>query len=182
MPALSPQSASSDLHAGAVPVLSHYLHQLAQMLDKAAMHQAGPALLAQRLAPDMFTLGQQVQIAAGFAQRAVAPLVGLAAPSLGEGDAADLAELQRRVAQAQAFVSALQPAQFMADSAAPLIQTQAGEAGLAFTPGDFLRLYALPNFFFHLSMAYALLRQAGVPLGKPDFDGWHRYPAGFSFV
>jgi len=42
--------------------------------------------------------------------------------------------------------------------------------------------YAMPNFFFHLCMAYALLRAQGVPLGKPDFDGWHRYAPGFSFV
>jgi len=170
---------SSQLHATAVPVLVHYLRQLLQMLDKAAAH-GGPALLQGRLAPDMFTLGQQVQIAAGFAQRAVAPLVGAEPPSLGEGDAPDLAALRRRVAAALAFVGGLAPAQF--EAAPALLRTRAGEAWLEFVPLDFLRLYALPNFFFHLGMAYALLRQQGVPLGKPDFDGWHQYPAGFSFV
>lgn len=170
---------ATQLHATAVPVLVRYLRQLLQMLDKAAAH-GEPVLLQGRLAPDMFTLGQQVQIAAGFAQRAVAPLVGAQPPSLGEGDAPDLASLRQRVEAALAFVSGLAQAQF--EAAPPLLNTRAGEAWLAFAPLDFLRLYALPNFFFHLGMAYALLRQQGVPLGKPDFDGWHQYPADFSFV
>ena len=177
MQALTP---STDLYAASVPVLSHYLRRLAAMLDKAAGFEEA-ALLRRRLAPDMFDLGQQVQIAAGFAQRACAPLAGLEAPSLGDGDAASLAELQQRVGAALAFVTGLDAERIRAASG-QVLRTQAGEAGLAFEAGEFLRLYALPNFFFHLSMAYALLRQAGVPLGKPDFDGWHAYPAGFRFV
>jgi hypothetical protein len=175
----------SDLYTTAVPVLSRYLRQLELMLEKAARQVAHKtldeqALLGARLAPSMFTLAQQVQTAAGFAQRACAPLIEARAPVLGEGEAPDLAELQRRVAVALAFVDGLDAAEINA-AAGARIRTQAGEAWLEFDAGDFLRLYALPNFFFHLAMAYALLRQAGVPLGKPDFDGWHRYAPGFSF-
>jgi len=169
---------STRLHSATVPVLVHYLRQLLLMLDKAAAHE-GPLLLQGRLAPDMFNLGQQVQIAVGFAQRTVAPLVGAPAPSLGEGDAPDLAVLRQRAAAALAFVSGLEAAQF--EAAPPQLRTLAGEAWVQFAPLDFVRLYALPNFFFHLAMAYALLRQQGVPLGKPDFDGWHQYPAAFTF-
>ncbi len=61
------------------------------------------------------------------------------------------------------------------------LRTQAGDVWLELESADFLQLYALPNCFFHLGMAYALLCQAGVPLGKSDFDGWHRYREGFSF-
>ncbi|CAN5244323.1 DUF1993 family protein [soil metagenome] len=172
----------NERYAASVPVFSHYLRQLLLMLDKARQHAGGDeaALLRARLAPDMFDLVRQVQIAAGFAQRGCAPLAGLLPPSLGEGDAGDLDQLQQRVGRALAFIEGLDPAAIEA-SAGQRIRAQAGDAWLEFEAGEFIRLYALPNFFFHLGMAYALLRRAGVPLGKPDFDGFHRYPAGFSF-
>jgi len=170
---------SSLLFEATVPVLTRYLGQLLLMLDQAEAcvreRQLDDAvLLRQGLTPDMFDLGQQVQIAAGFALRCVAPLLGRTLPALGEGDAQDFAALRRRVAQAQALLSTLGPDDF--------VQTQAGEAALSMPARDFVLSYAMPNFFFHLCMAYALLRAQGVPLGKPDFDGWHRYAPGFSFV
>lgn len=63
----------------------------------------------------------------------------------------------------------------MAGSAQRLCTDQAGQATVTLPGEAFLSQYALPNFFFHLTSAYALLRQQGVPLGKADFDGWHRY-------
>ncbi|MCX2860924.1 DUF1993 family protein [Paucibacter sp. PLA-PC-4] len=136
-------------------------------------------LLQTRLAPDMFTVAQQTHTAAGFAQRTCAPLAEVEMPALGRGDAVSLAELQARLARALNVVESLN-AEAMRASAGRRLRTQAGKAWLELESADFLRLYALPNFF-HLGMAYALLRQAGVPLGKSDFDGWHRYPEGFSF-
>ena len=62
-----------------------------------------------------------------------------------------------------------------------MIQHRAGEALLEQPATDFVRLYGLPNFFFHLTMGYAALRQAGMALGKADFDGFHAYPQGFRF-
>ncbi|MGN6827615.1 DUF1993 family protein [Paucibacter sp. M5-1] len=176
---------SPDLYAASVPVLARYLRRAQAWLDKAAaqLDAAGgseAALLQTRLAPGMFTLAQQIHTAAGFAQRACAPLAEVEMPALGQGDAASLAELQARLARALAFVESLDAAALRA-AAGRRLRTQAGEAWLELESAEFLQLYALPNFFFHLGMAYALLRQAGVPLGKPDFDGWHRYPDGFSF-
>jgi hypothetical protein len=62
-----------------------------------------------------------------------------------------------------------------------VIRHQAGFALLEQTGAEFLHLYGIPNFFFHLTMGYAALRAAGVPLGKADFDGFHSYPADFRF-
>lgn len=174
------------LFEASVPVLSRYLGQLLHMLDLAEAHLlnhggSAAALLRHRLCPGMFDLGQQVQIAAGFALRCVAPLLDRALPALGEGDAQDFAALRRRVAQAQALLSTLGPDDVVLGEEDP-VQTQAGEASLTMSARDFVLSYAMPNFFFHLCMAYALMRQQGVPLGKPDFDGWHAYAPGFSFV
>lgn len=168
-----------------MPVLARYLRCAQAWLDKAAAQLvvAGgseAALLQTRLAPGMLTLAQKIHTAAGFAQRACAPLAEVEMPALGQGDAGSLAELQARLAGALAFIESLDAAAMRAAAGRPL-RTQAGEAWLELESAEFLQLYALPNFFFHLGMAYALLRQAGVPLGKPDFDGWHRYPEGFSF-
>jgi len=177
---------STLLFEASVPVLTRYLGQLLLMLDRAEdcarARQLGDAtLLRQGLTPGMFDLGQQVQIAAGFALRCMAPLIGRALPALGEGDAQDFAALRRRVAQAQALLGTLGPDDLVLGDEDP-VQTQAGEAALSMPAREFVLGYAMPNFFFHLCMAYALLRAQGVPLGKPDFDGWHRYAPGFSFV
>jgi hypothetical protein len=178
-----------DLYTASVPVLSRYLQRLLACLDKAEAHLAAEgvtdaatetALLQSRLAPGMFTLAQQVHTAAGFAQRACAPLAGVEPSALGQGEASSVAELRARVGQALVFIEGLDAA-VIRTAAGRRLRTQAGEALLELEAAEFLQLYALPNFFFHLGMAYALLRQAGVPLGKPDFDGWHRYPEGFSF-
>lgn len=174
-----------------MPVLARYLRCAQDWLDKAAAQlvAAGGSeavLLQTRLAPGMFTLAQQIHTAAGFAQRACAPLadveveVEVEMPALGRGDAVSLAELQARLARALNAVESLN-AEAMRASAGRRLRTQAGEAWLELESADFLQLCALPNCSFHLGMAYALLRQAGVPLGKSDFDGWHRYPEGFSF-
>lgn len=174
------------LYQASVPVLRAYLRQLLSMIDKAASHlercqRSDRDLLRQALTPDMFDLGQQVQIAAGFALRCVAPITGLPMPDLGAGDAEDLGALRGRVALALQTVEAVGPESISVDEESRL-DTVAGEATLNMSARDFVLGYAMPNFFFHLSMAYALLRQHGVPLGKPDFDGLHRYAAGFSFI
>ncbi|NJM81512.1 MAG: DUF1993 domain-containing protein, partial [Tabrizicola sp.] len=62
-----------------------------------------------------------------------------------------------------------------------ILRHRAGFAEIEQSAADFLYLFGLPNFFFHLTMGYAALRAAGVPLGKADFDGFHQYPDGFSF-
>jgi hypothetical protein len=158
------------MYAASVPVFQRYLGQLAKMVD------AGAALgadLQARLAPGMLPLGLQIDIAAQFALRACAPLAGLEVPAFGEASTT-CAALQARIQRTQQFLAGLSPAQ-MADSAQRLYTDQAGQAVVSLPGAEFLSQYALPNFFFHLTCAYALLRQQAVPLGKSDFDGWHVY-------
>lgn len=161
-----------------VPVFARYLFRLMEMLVHAeafCRHHNLPedSLLNARLAPDMLPLGVQVEIAVNFVYRACAPLAGLPVPPFGE-HRESLARLQARVATAQAFLSTLRPEDF-ADAAGRTIHDPAGETTVALDGSTFLQQYALPNFFFHLSMVYALLRQQGLPLSKGDFDGWHVY-------
>ncbi len=171
-PALPP------LFTASVPVFARYLGQLQGLLAKAAAHcvlQCTPeaALLQARLAPDMLPLGVQVEIAVNFVFRACAPLAGQTVPPFGE-HRESLAKLQARAEAAQAFLHTLQPHDFAA-AAERTIHDPAGETTVALDGSTFLQQYALPNFFFHLSMVYALLRQQGLPLSKGDFDGWHVY-------
>ena len=78
-------------------------------------------------------------------------------------------------------MSALTPADF-AGAETRVIAHKAGDAVLSQAGGDYLRLFALPNLWFHLAMAFAIARASGVPVGKADYDGWHSYAPGFSFV
>lgn len=161
-----------DLYAASVPVCQRYLGALQAWLDCADPAQL-PALLHQRLTPDMIPLQGQVEIASNFALRLCFPLTGAAVPDYGSF-AGTPAGLRERLAYVQALLASLKPGDF--DAPPAFIEDQAGQALLRLPPGDFLHLYALPNFFFHCSMAYALLRLHGVPLGKPQFDGFHTYP------
>ncbi len=166
------------LYHASVPVFQRYLRQLQGVLTQAEQHAEHqglpePTLLQARLAPGMLPMAVQVEAAVSFVFRACAPLVGQAVPPFGEHGASFTA-LQARVAEGLAFLDTLQPEDF-ADAALRQITDPAGETFVVLDGGTFLLQYALPNFFFHTSMAYAILRHAGVPLGKADFDGWHVY-------
>ena len=121
----------------------------------------------------MFTCEEQLETVAGFALRATYPLTGKTAPEL-PGGAVDA------LAAAKNAVKALRPAAF--DGAETrVIAHRAGFAELSQPAIAYLQNFALPNLWFHLAMAYAVLRQAGAPVGKADFDGLHAYRTGFSF-
>ena len=165
------------MYEACVPVLQHYLNQLDHMLLKTQRHLATKPeteLLQLRLAPDMMVLWQQVLVAIGFSLRASAPLVEVDAPTI-QFEEKSIEFLRADLQVAQNFLSQLKPEQFI-NRGHLNIQHQAGDAVLDMPASVYLQLYALPNFFFHLSMVYALLRQYGVPLGKHDFDGFHQYP------
>ena len=154
------------MYQPSVPVFRHYLARVAEMVEK-----AGPDAMTFRIA-DAFPAGQQFATAAGFALRIACPLAGREVPSLPQA-------LGPRLAVARAMLGAMSPVEF--DGAETrLIRHTAGLAKLEQTGADFLYLYGLPNFFFHLTMGYGALRAAGVPLGKGDFDGFHAYPEGFA--
>lgn len=136
-------------------------------------------MLAARLTGDMFPFAQQVSTACGFAYRACCPLLNIDAPPLAGGDNT-FEQLEERIEETLRFLHSIDESD-MSKRASTTITTTAGFAERSFTAEDYVFRYAMPNFFFHLSMAYAILRTEGVPVGKGDFDGYHAYPAGFRF-
>ena len=132
------------------------------------IEKAGPAAMAAQVA-DAIPAGQQFATAAGFSLRVACPLAGREVPNLP-------AALAPRLAVARATLGGMRPDEFLG-AEDRRIRHSAGMADLDQSAGDFLYLYGLPNFFFHLTMGYAALRSAGVALGKADFDGLHAYPS-----
>lgn len=164
------------LYAASVPVFGHYLDRAEALVAQA---ETAPEALKGQLAPDMFTGAQQFATAAGFALRTACPLAGREVPEtphLG----LDAEGLRARFAFARAGLAALDPGAFEG-AEDRRISHRAGFAELDQSGTDFLHLFGLPNFFFHLGMGFAVLRQAGLDIGKSDYDGLHDYPAGFRF-
>jgi len=155
------------MYQASVPVFRHYLSRISDIVAV-----AGPDALDAQIA-DSFPARQQFATAAGFALRVTCPLAGREVPDLPQA-------LGPRLAVARAMLGAMTPAEFEG-AETRVIRHQAGFAVLEQTGLEFLQLYGLPNFFFHMTMGYAALRAAGVPLGKADFDGFHAYPADFRF-
>lgn len=169
---------ATGLYAASIPVFLRYLDRLRGLVDAAEAHVNSRALdatdiLNARLAPDMLPFETQVRIAANFALRASFPLAGLEVPPYGEF-AVSFIGLREGIDRATTRLNSLEPAQFDA-SESRLIESRAGDALVSLPAADFLFQYALPNFFFHLTTAYAILRARGVPIGKADFDGLHVY-------
>lgn len=158
-------------------VFLHYLDRLDSLLERVAA--TDPAVAGKQLHPGMAPLLQQARTAIGFTLRVCCPLAGHDIVSF-EGDDFTLDGVRQELARTAAYLAAL-PAGAFDDLAARQVDTVAGFASLHFAGPDYFLLYGLPNFFFHYSMVYAIARQAGVPVGKADFDGFHAYPAGFSF-
>ncbi|MEO8244363.1 MAG: DUF1993 family protein [bacterium] len=150
------------LYTGSVPVFRHYLGQAMRMIDL-----AGPEAMVAQVA-DAFPAGQQFATAAHFSLRVACPLAGREVPDLPSA-------LAPRLAVVRATLGAMRPEEFR-DAGTRRIQHRAGIAELDQSASDFLYLYGMPNFLFHLTMGYAALRSVGVALGKADFDGFHAYP------
>lgn len=170
---------SFGLHSASVPVFQRYLERLDGLVQAARQHAqshglAAAELLGARLAPDMAPFSGQVEMATHFALRACFPLAGRPVPAYGDF-ASDFDGLQGRIARALTLLAELAPADFELVPGRRL-ESQAGSALVSLPASEFLTLYALPNFFFHLGSAYAVLRNQGLPLGKQDFDGFHHYP------
>lgn len=163
-----------SMYQVSVPVFVKTLSNLAAILDKGAAFATArkidpSVLLAYRLAPDMLNLTRQVQIAADHAKRAPARLAGIEAPVY-EDNEASFAELKARIDKTIAFINTLTPGQIEGSEARDIVlkiggnsQTLGGQA--------YLLHNALPNFFFHVTTAYAILRHCGVEIGKKDFIG-----------
>jgi hypothetical protein len=179
-----------SMYQASIPVFTRMLTSCSGILAKSKAHAVreglDPAtLLEARLAPDMFPLHRQVQIAADGARGAAARLAGLALPDPEAEDlavfnrgirhrfqnaASSFAELAARLEAAITTIEALRPEQ-IDGSEARVIDVVMGGRTRRFAGLPFLLHYALPNLNFHIAMAYAILRHAGVDLGKQDFEG-----------
>lgn len=157
-----------------IPVFRKMLGNLAQILDKAEAHAAArkidPAVLVQaRLFPDMFPLSKQVQIACDFAKGAAARLAGTDVPGYPD-DETTLAELKARIAKTVSFIETLKPAQY-AGAETREVTIKLGGEPRTFKGLDYLNHVVFPNFYFHVTTAYDILRHNGVEIGKRDFVG-----------
>jgi len=165
---------ATELYDLTVPVFTRGLKALSALLDKAVAHAAETgedveAYLALRLAPDMHPLSKQVQIACDGSKLCVARLSGAEAP-VNEDTETTIAELQARIASTLAFLASVpRDAIDGQEEREVILKFPGGE--WPFKGQGYVVGFALPNVFFHLSTAYGLLRQAGVPIGKRDFLG-----------
>lgn len=163
-----------SLHASSVPVLQHMLGSLKHLLAKAGQHAAAQGYDAQvltgvRLAPDMFALARQVQIACDMAKNGCARLAQVDFPKF-EDDETTLAQLEARIDKTVAFLATLPASAFEGREQADITFPVGRDGSTRTMKGqDFLQLWLLPNFYFHVTTTYALLRHNGVPLGKRDF-------------
>jgi hypothetical protein len=161
-----------NMHAVSVPVLMRMLDNLSSMLAKAEQQAKAkgydPAvLLSARLAPDMFPLTRQVQIATDQAKGCVARLAG-DAPEAVEDNETTFADLQARIAKVRGIVEAYTPAR-LEGAETREISIKIPNDELKFSGIDYVNHWVMPNFYFHVTMAYAILRHNGIELGKRDF-------------
>jgi uncharacterized protein len=163
------------MHSASAPVLTRILGNMLVWLDRAEAHAQARKFdpgnyLGLRLAPDMLPLSRQIQIASDAAKTCMSRLAGTEIPKW-EDNETSLDELRARIRKTVAHVQSFSAAQIDgSDDRAISVPMRSGEA-LQFSGETFLRQFALPNFFFHATTTYALLRHAGVELGKADFLG-----------
>jgi hypothetical protein len=165
---------SVSLYDVSIPVFSLGLNNLSAILDKAASHAENKkvdpkALPAARLIIDMLPLSAQIQIACDTAKGAAARLAGVEIPKH-EDTETTIPELKARIAKTVEFLKTVKPQQLQGAETREIV-LQFPQNTLKFTGVNYLTNFVLPNFFFHLTMAYALLRKNGVDVGKRDFLG-----------
>jgi uncharacterized protein len=166
---------NQPMYVASVPVFKQLLGGLSDVLSKAAKHAADrkiepAALLQARLYPDMFPLVRQVQIATDFARSVSARLAGVEVPSVADTDQ-DFEQLQGRIGATIAFIEGLAPAQFEASAQREIVLRPGTPKERKLAGQAYLLAYGLPQFFFHVTTAYALLRHSGVEIGKRDYMG-----------
>ena len=163
-----------SMYQASVPVFQKMLKNLDGILDKGVAFAEGrkiepQVLLTARLAPDMYHFTRQVQIATDHAKGGPARLAGLEPPKF-EDNEASFGDLKARVAKVQAFLTALKPAQIDGSEERKIV-LKFGPREFEFVGLPYLTMFVLPNFYFHYTTAYAILRHNGVDVGKRDFVG-----------
>ncbi|MCV3271342.1 DUF1993 domain-containing protein [Roseobacter sinensis] len=158
----------ADFAAPALRTLQHYLDRCVHLLQRIGGAANPEDMLSTQLAPDSFDTGTHLAIAIQFAARAAGPPAGVHVPEIPDVlSVPSLLAYQRDIA---ALVGRITP-----DQLCYVVSHTAGDASLTQEPDDYVLRFALPNMIFHMSMAYAALRVAGLDLGKADFDGLHEY-------
>ncbi|MBS0393087.1 MAG: DUF1993 domain-containing protein [Proteobacteria bacterium] len=165
---------SLSLYDASIPALDLGLTNLEAILDKAAAHAEAKKLDARvlpdaRLIADMFPLKRQVQIACDTAKGAAARLAGVDIPKH-EDTESTIAELKERIAKTRAFLASVTPEQVNGSTAREIV-LQFPRQTLRFSAHDYALRFVLPNFYFHVTTAYAVLRKNGIDVGKNDYLG-----------
>ena len=165
---------SSGLHAVTIPVFTRMLTAVSRLLDKAVADAGArkfePSVLLQsRLYPDMFPLLRQVQLACDFAKGASARLAGVAVPAFPDEELT-VPELKDRIARVIAFCSSMDVAAVDAGADRD-VSIKLRDSTVTMKGIDYLNEMAMPNFWFHVTTVYAILRHNGVPIGKKDYMG-----------
>lgn len=161
-----------SMYDSSVPVLKHMLNSLSTILTKAAEYAADKkiepgVLINARLFPDMFPLVRQVQIATDQAKGGVARLAGIEIPKF-EDNEASFDELQARISKTIEFLDSVDAQQIDGSEDRDIV-LQLHEFTREFKGKDYLTYWVLPNFYFHVTTAYSILRHNGVEIGKKDF-------------
>jgi len=164
-----------SLHDASVPVFTQMLGGLDDVLAKTQAHVSArkiePAALTQaRLFPDMFPLARQVQIACDFARSVSARLAGADVPAYDDKEQS-LDELRALIEKTLAFIAAFDAARFDGSAEREIVLRPGTPKEKRLTGTKYLLSYGLPQFFFHVTTAYALLRHNGVEIGKRDYMG-----------
>ena len=163
------------IYASSVPVFKQLLGGLDAILAKAETHVAAKniepsALLHARLFPDMFPLLRQVQIACDFARSASARLAGVAVPKV-EDNASTFEDLHAVIAKTVSFIDGLGEKAFEDASQRDIVLRPGTPKERHFNGQAYLLSYSLPQFFFHITTAYDILRHNGLEIGKRDYMG-----------
>ena len=161
------------MHSASAPVFVRMLGNLLSWLDKAEAHAEARKFdpnnyLGLRLAPDMLPFTRQIQIASDTAKGCMARLAGVEPPKWDDNEAS-LDDLRARVRKTIDYVNSFSAAQIDGSERREILVPRRTGEPLSFTGEDFLKHYALPNLYFHVTTTYALLRQGGVEIGKGDF-------------
>lgn len=164
-----------SMYNASVPVFKQLLNSLSAILSKAEAHAMENSidvntLLQASLFPDMFNLTRQVQIAADFAKGVTARLAGIDVPAY-EDNETSFNDLQARIAKTLHFISSVTPTHIEGSEAREIVTRPGTPKEKKFTGQSYLLHYGLPQFFFHVTTAYDILRNQGVAIGKRDYMG-----------
>ena len=162
------------IYEASIPPLIRGLENLSKILDKAVAQAKSEdrdlnSLLEGRLAPDMFPFTRQVQVVSDTAKGCGARLTGTEPPSYPDEEKT-FPELQQRIAKTVAYLKTLRPEQFEGADVRT-VTLKFPNSSLSFSGRDYLTNFVLPNFYFHMTAAYAILRHDGINVGKMDYLG-----------